>query len=143
MVTRIVAIGALALLSSCGYHVAGHNDLLPKTIQTICIPAFHNSTTRYKLSDRIPNAIAREFISRTRYHIVSDPSQADAVLTGTVMNYLAGATVFDPVSQRATAVDLHVYLNVKLTERATGKVLYQRPSMEVRERYEVSINEQQ
>ena len=138
---RVWAVLAVSMvLSSCGYHVAGHSDLLPKTIQSICIPAFTNATTRYKLTDRMPEAVAREFISRTKYHIVSDPNQADVVLRGAVMNYISYATVADPVSGRATAVDLRVYLQVSLTERATGKVLFSRPSMEVRERYEISVD---
>jgi hypothetical protein len=135
-----VAVLAGCVLSSCGYHVAGHSDLLPKTLQTICIPAFTNATTRYKLTDHMPEAVAREFISRTKYHIVSDPNQADAVLRGSIMNYISYATVADPVSGRATAVDLRVYMQVSLVERATGKVLFSRPSMEVRERYEISVD---
>src|SRR5438552_767428 len=56
----------LWLISSCGYHVAGKADLVPKNVKTIAIPAFTNVTTRYKLTDRLPEAITREFISRTR-----------------------------------------------------------------------------
>jgi hypothetical protein len=130
-------------ITGCGYHVAGHASVVPKTIQTICIPAFGNGTTHYKLTDRLPEAISREFIARTRYRIVTDPNACDATLRGAVLNFIAGATVFDPVSQRATAVDIHVYLQLSLVERATGKVLYTRPSMDARERYEVSVNDQQ
>ena len=57
----------LPILSSCGYHVAGKADLVPKTIHTIAIPAFANITIRYKLTDQLPQAISREFIARTRY----------------------------------------------------------------------------
>ena len=70
------------VLASCGYHVASTTDVLPKNVKTIAIPAFGNITTRYKISDLLAAAITREFISRTRYQIVSDPDQADAVLTG-------------------------------------------------------------
>jgi outer membrane lipopolysaccharide assembly protein LptE/RlpB len=128
------------LLAGCGYHVTGHTDLLPKTISTIAVPPFANITTRYKLSDELPEAIAREFNTRTRYKVVSDPNAADAVLRGSVVNYLHYPTVADPTTGRATEVDLRVYLRVELVERATGKVLFSRPSMEVRERYEISID---
>lgn len=137
---RIALAAAGICLASCGYTVSGHTDLLPKTIQTICIPAFANATTRYKITDRMADAIAKEFISRSRYRIVSDPNTADAVLRGTVLNYISYATVADPTTGRATAVDLRVYLKVTLYERATGKVLFTRPSKEVRERYEVSVD---
>src|ERR1051326_7616092 len=75
---KIALAAAALLLSSCGYHVAGHSDLLPQTIHTIAIPAFSNATTRYKLTERLPEALAREFIARSRYRIVSDPNKADA-----------------------------------------------------------------
>jgi len=137
---RIALAIAATCLCACGYHVAGHTNLMPASIHTICVPAFGNATTRYKLTDRLAEAIAKEFISRTHYRVVSDPNTADAVLNGTVINYISYATVADPVTGRATAVDLRVYLRVSLTERATGKVLFTRPSMEVRERYEVSVD---
>jgi hypothetical protein len=137
---RIALAAAAMCLASCGYTVSGHTDLLPKSIQTICIPAFANATTRYKITDRMADAVAKEFISRSRYRIVSDPKTADAVLYGTILNYISYATVADPTTGRATAVDLRVYLKVSLIERATGKVLFTRPSKEVRERYEVSVD---
>jgi hypothetical protein len=130
----------LAVLGSCGYHAAGHADLLPKTIQSVCIPAFTNATVRYKLTDRLPEALSREFISRTRYKIVTDCNAADAVLRGSVNNYLYYPTVFDPTTGRASAVDMRVYLTVTLTERVTSKVLFKRVNMEARERYEISVD---
>jgi outer membrane lipopolysaccharide assembly protein LptE/RlpB len=131
---------ASCLLASCGYHVAGRADLIPKNIKTVCIPAFGNITTRYKLTDRLPEAISHEFIARTRYRIVSDPNAADAVLRGGIVNYIAYTTTVDPVTGRATAAEIHVVMNVTFTERATGKVLFSNPNFEVRERYQVSVD---
>jgi RNase P/RNase MRP subunit p29 len=132
---------ALVLMTvSCGYHVAGHSDLLPKSIKTICIPPFGNATVRYKLTDQLPEAIAREFIARTRYKIVSDPNTADVVLRGVVTNFISNPVVTDTTTGRATAVDVHVYMQITLTERTSGKVLYSRQGMESRGRYEVSVD---
>ena len=128
------------LLGSCGYHVAGRADALPKSIKTIAVPAFGNNTTRYRLSDRLPQAITREFISRTRYQVVPDVNAADAILQGSVVNVLSFPTTFDTQTGRAAGVQINVYLNLNLTERTTGKVLYSNPNMEVRERYEISID---
>ncbi|MBI3681972.1 MAG: LptE family protein [Acidobacteria bacterium] len=129
---------ALLALSSCGYHVSGRADLLPKSIKTIAIPAFANNTTRYRLNERLPQAITREFISRTRYQVVHDPNNADAVLHGSVTNIMAFPITFDTATGRATGVQVNVILQINLIERATGKVLYTNPGMEVRERYEIS-----
>jgi hypothetical protein len=128
-----------AAFTSCGYHVAGQADLVPKTVHTIAIPAFSNITTRYKLTDHLPEAITREFITRTRYQIVNDPNQADAVLRGSIVNYIAYPTTIDQQTGRASGLQVNVTLQVTLTERATGKVIYSRPSFEVHQRYELSI----
>jgi hypothetical protein len=136
-----VFVAAFALtLTACGYHTAGHADLMPKTIHSVCIPAFKNASSRYKLSDHMAEAVSREFISRTRYSIISDCSQADAVLQGTVLNYLANQTVVPVSTGRATAADIHVILTVTFTERVTGKVLYSNPNFGVNERYEISTD---
>lgn len=136
---RVAAAFALALLTtSCGYKVAGKADLLPKSIQTIAIPAFSNVTTQYKLTDRLPLEIGREFLSRTRYRVVSDPAEADAVLTGAVVNVFSGVTNVDSQTGRASAVQLSCILQVALRERVTGKVLFNQPSLEFRQRYEIS-----
>jgi hypothetical protein len=127
-------------LAGCGYRVAGHADLLPKTIKTIAIPAFGNLTIRYKLTDQLPEAIAREFISRTRYRVVKDMNTADAILRGAVLNYFAYPTIFDPQTGRASGVQIHVIMQVSLIERATGKTLFTRPSFEIRERYQISTD---
>ena len=135
----VTAAGFLLLASSCGYHTGGHGDLIPKTVHTIAIPAFSNVTTRYKLTDQLPEAITREFISRTRYRIVTDASAADAILEGAVLSYQSFPTIVDP-TLGTTAVEVHVGLRLTLRERATGKVLYSRPNYEIRERYQVSTN---
>ena len=135
-----IAFLCLVLASACGYHAAGRADLVPRSVQTIAIPAFTNSTTRYKLTDRLPEAISREFISRTRYRIVNDAGQADAVLRGAVLGFSSYPTIFDPATGRASGVQLQVNMRISLVERATGKLLFSRPNMEVRERYQISTD---
>lgn len=126
------------LLSSCGYHVGAQADLVPKTVHTIAIPPFANATVQYKLTDRLPEAIAREFINRTKYQVVSDPNQADAILKGTITNFVAYPTVFDQTTGRASGVQTNVTMQIQFIERATGKVIYTRPSFEAKQVYEVS-----
>ena len=127
------------LLTSCGYHIAGKGDLVPKNIHTIAIPAFGNATLRYRLTDRLPEAISQEFIARTRYKIVNDPGQADAVLRGAVINFVAFPLIFDQATGRASGLQVNVTMQVSLTERATGKVIFTRPNYIFNDRYEVSV----
>lgn len=139
----VVALASLAAFSfaGCGYHVSGHADLVPQNIKTIAIPAVGNLTTHYKLSDKLAAKLTREFISRTRYRVVSEPDQADAVLKAAVISYFAYPVVSEQASGRATTAQMNVTLQVSLTERGTGKVLFNRPNMDMRQRYEISTNQ--
>jgi len=135
------AVLAAALCATgCGYHVAGRSDIMPQTIHTIAVTPFANRTIQYKLAQRLPADITREFIERTHYKIVTDAKTADAVLDGAVLNFASYPIIADQSSGRATVVQCSAYLKVTLTERATGKVLFTRPSFEVRERYEISTD---
>lgn len=135
----LLLLGALAS-ASCGYKLAGTADMMPKNIQTIAIPPFANGTTRYQLTDHLPNAIAREFHARTRYDVIPDASQADAVLTGVVASVLAFPTTFDPRTGRAAGVEMSVTLSLQLRERLTGNLIYNQPSYLFRQRYEISMD---
>lgn len=141
MKLSLAAVVAASFLCGCGYHVSGHAETVPATIKTIAIPSFKNLTVRYRLSEQLPAAVTREFISRTRYQVVVDEAQADAVLHGAVTNYIAFPYIADQQSGRAAGVQVSVVLNISLVERATGKVLFSRPYLEFRNRYEISSDE--
>jgi RNase P/RNase MRP subunit p29 len=138
----VAVLAVAACGAGCGYHVAGKSDILPQTIHTIAITPFTNKTVQYRLAQRLPADITREFIGRTHYKIVTDPRTADAVLDGGVMTFVSYPIVADQSSGRGTVVQCSALLRVVLTERATGKVLFSRPSFEVRERYEISVDPQ-
>ena len=137
--SKTLALVSAVALSSCGYHVAGKADLVPQSIHSIAITAFANATTRYKLTDRLPEAISHEFIARTRYQIVTDPQQADAVLRGTVINFVSYPIQFDQATGRASGLQVNVTMQISLVERATGKVIFTRPNFELHDRYEISV----
>jgi hypothetical protein len=130
----------IALLSGCGYHIAGKADLIPKNVRTIYIEPFHNNMQRADIARLLPADLAREFISRTRFKVVNDPKSADAILAGAVTNFVSYSTTADPTTGRSTGAQIILFLNVYLTERETGKSLFQRSGYEFRERYEISEN---
>ena len=136
---RLAAACAVLATVSCGYRISGRADALPKTLHTIAIPAFANATTRYKLAERLTAATAREFITRTRYRVVPEPGEADATLTGSLVNYFSFPTVIDQSTGRATGVQVLVIVQVTLTAN-DGTVIYSRPNFEIRERYEISVD---
>jgi len=145
-VKRVWLVSLLALpifAVGCGYHVGNGGNLLPTNIKTIAVPAFQNITPRYQLARLLPEDITKEFLSRTSYKVVADPEKAQAVLNGAVINFVYFPTTFDTVTGRSTGVQVVVTLRITLTDRGSGKVIFNRPAYEFRERYEVSQNPQQ
>lgn len=135
-----MAVGAGALASSCGYHVAGKANLMPADIQVIGIPPFQNATTRYKLTEKFPALLTREFLSRTKYQIVPDANGADAVLQGTINTILAFPLLFDPTTGRASGVQIQAVIAVNLRNMKTNTFLYNNPGFDFRQRYEISTD---
>lgn len=130
----------LALLPSCGYHVAGRGDAIPKEVHTIAVLPFFNNTARYKLDQHLTRAITHEFLVRTRFRVISEERDADATLRGGVTNIFVTPVIFDPASGRATSIQVIAQMQVTLAERRSGRVLYQNQNYEARERYEVAID---
>ena len=127
----------------CGYHTGGKAELVPKSIQTIHIPAFQSLTTRYRLVDLLPQQIEREFQVKSRFRIENDPDVADAIISGVVNSANILPTVFDPGSGKATNVQVVVFIGYRFLERATGRLLFDRPSLLFRQNYSISVNPHQ
>lgn len=132
---RASSLVCLVGFASCGYHVGGKADLVPKSINSIAIPTFASLTTKYRLVDILPEQISREFRSRTRFRIDPDPSTADAILKGTINNVLIAPAIIDPPTGKPTSIRVVVLLTVQLVQRSTGTVLYARPNWSVHEEY--------
>lgn len=133
----ILAVVALLASAGCGYHTAGHAAQIPENVTTIAVPAFKNETLTYRIDQLLTAAVVREFTTRTRYHVISDPADADATLRGTVVSTVASPLTYDTATGRAASVLVVVSMKVELVER-NGKVLYQNPSYVFREQYELS-----
>lgn len=130
-------------MAGCGYHVGGKADMVPKGIQSIAVSPFANGTTHYTLTDQLPVAISHELMARTRFHVDNDENSADAVLKGSVNRVGAYPVISDPISAKATTMQLSVNVSVELVERATGKVLYANKSLDVRTYYQIAIDPHQ
>jgi len=132
------AIVTLALvISSCGYHTAGKAVRIPPYVKTLAIPAFVNQTQTYRVEAILTEAVVREFNTRTRYRIVSDPNGADAVLRGWVTGTQLAPLTYDSNTGRASSALVTVNMKVVLTAK-DGKILYENSNYTYREQYQVS-----
>lgn len=151
-----MCVATALLLAACGYHVGGTGSQLPPGLKVIAVPAMKNDTTRYRIEQRMTEAVVHEFIARTKYRIVSSEDSADAVLHGEITSFEATPAVFDttPASNpsttsvpainvttaRATTMLVSVHMKVLLEERGTKRVLYKNDNYLFREPYEISTD---
>ena len=130
----------LIFLCACGYHVAGRGDRLPPDVKTIAVPIFANSTSKYRIEQKVSAAVTREFIERTKFRITPNPAGADAVLKGEIKDIRAGVIAFDLSTGRATTLQVQVLAEVDLIDEHTKQVLFSNHNYIFREEYQISQN---
>jgi hypothetical protein len=156
MLPLCLFVSIALFLSACGYHVGGTTSQLPPGLKVIAVPALKNDTPRYRIEQRMTEAVIHEFIARTKYRIVSSENSADAVLHGEITSFEAVPAVFDTTpttspnsttnpsinttTARATTMLVSVHIKVSLEERETNKVLYKNDDYLFREPYEISTD---
>ena len=144
----VLTLATTAALVGCGYHVAGRNDALPKTVHVIAVPAIENKTASYRIEQRLTAATIHQLLVATPYKIVSTDSGADAVLRAKVLSVEAvpllfittPATATQPSTTRATTMLITMKCEVTLTEAGTEKVLYHNDDFVFRNEYEISTD---
>jgi outer membrane lipopolysaccharide assembly protein LptE/RlpB len=134
-----VAVLAALTAGGCGYHVAGTESKFPSDWKTVEIPAFVNKTARYRIEQRLTEAVIREFLSRTKYRVVST-GPADAVLHGEVISIETVPLLFDATTGQVTAMLITVHSKATLTDEHTDKVVYENKEMVFREEYQISTD---
>lgn len=90
------------------------------------------------VEQRLTAAVMQEFIHRTRYRVVGKEEGADAVLRGTVKTVRSRPVIFDPVTGRASAIEITVTLGVQLRDRAKKETLFANQNYLFREQYEIT-----
>ena len=151
-----LCLSAAIFLSACGYHVGGTASAMPPGLKVIAVPALKNDTPRYRIEQRMTEAVVHEFIARTKYRIVPSEDSADAVLHGEIISFEAIPVVFDTtpattpnsttgpavntLTARATTMLVTVHMKVSLEQLETKKVLYKNDNYFFREPYEISTD---
>lgn len=120
------------------YKQVGRGDALPKHIRTLAIPAFTNPSLRYKVEQRFTSAVVDETLRRARsIHITSTQEGADAVLVGTIRNFVLRPLLLDDYG-RARLVEVTVVVGLTLRDQTKNKVIFDNQNYVFRGEYEIS-----
>jgi hypothetical protein len=137
-----IGAGLMLLVCGCGYHVAGRVTGAPAEWRTIAIPAFKNDTTHDRIEQRFTEAVIREFIARTKYRIVQDPSSADAVLRGEVLSIETSPVLFNATTGEVATMLVTVHAKVELEDEVSKKSIFKNDDMTFRDEYQISSDPQ-
>lgn len=119
----LIPLIGLLLLGGCGYH---HPASRPDQVGAIAINAatWENRTNEIAMEGLMLQKSA-DWIQQSRlFRLEADPSQADYILSGTIMTVNNPATAFNS-GDRATSLQAWVKISYRLTEQATGKTLWE------------------
>jgi outer membrane lipopolysaccharide assembly protein LptE/RlpB len=130
----------LPALTGCGYALVGHTNFLPPTIRSIEVPSFVNRTTRVELEQRVTQAVADEFVSRGRFRLVSTPTEADAILHGSIDSFGIYPVGFNSQG-RATQYQISITANISLVDhRNEDKVLWKNDQYRFTGNYAINLD---
>ena len=138
MRARALALAVLLLAGGCGYALRG--TTIPPELEGVTIVAvlpFENRTDRSEIDQRVTEEVARELTRRGRLRVVTDPRQADAVLSGAVVSYRTTSVQFTPTTGRTSRVESVVTVQAALRRTADDSVLWSQGGLLFREQFDV------
>jgi hypothetical protein len=115
-----------ALLSAvwgCGYAFAPQGDHIDRSIRTIYVEPFGNKTAQAEAENLIRQAFIDQILQNTRFRVVPEMEQADAIVSG---NVLAINTIAVSYRKSILAAEerMMITLEASLREKASGKGLW-------------------
>ena len=144
----VVLAVALSACSGCGYHTIGSAAHLPDSIHTLAVPIFKNKTQFYHTEVPMTQAVAREFINRTRLQVTSTTDDADATVNGTILSETVqpltyrsetSTTATGQTSSVTSSFLITINVDVVVTDR-DNRVLYRHSNYLFHEQFETATD---
>ena len=140
LILPLAACGSLLVATHCGYALVGHSNFLDPKVKTVQVPAFINHTTRVELEQRVTQAVADEMVARGRLRLVTEPSQADVILRGSIDSFGLFAIAYN-AQGRATQYQVSVTAKIELLDhRNEDKVLWKNDQYRFTENYQINTD---
>ena len=127
------------LVMGCGYALVGRSSTLPEDIRSIYVRALENETGRSQVDVVLTRALAQEFVTRQRFEVVSNPAEADAILSGTVLSFRVAPVSFLDGRARQYQVQIGARMEFKRTDN--DEVVWKQDNYFFRETYDAEVSE--
>lgn len=121
----MTAIVAIAAASSCSpYSFSGGRTAL---VQSVAVLIFENRTTEFGLPETITSGIIDGFVEDNQIKVV-DQSNAEAVLTGAIVEYKRHAYTFDE-TDRVSEYMVEIWVDAELVKQEGGASIWKADRM--------------
>ncbi len=132
----VMILLALAGNSFCGYRVAS-TQRSNLGIESVSVQPLVNTTSTYEVEQILTRSLIAELVERTGYRVVSNPSGADAVMSGIISRVTASPVTFGSGSFGSTFL-VTLTASLELKERSSGKILFKNDRYTFREQYVIN-----
>jgi hypothetical protein len=109
-------------LQGCSLRFAA-NGTLPDSAKTVCVDRFTNNTRVPGVNDQFMLSLKQEISSRDRLVVVDDQTDADLILSGSVLYYGTSTKTSNSVAEPLDYADT-LTVAASLVDRKTGKVIW-------------------
>ncbi|MEN6620224.1 MAG: LptE family protein [Smithella sp.] len=127
------------LIIACGYTFAPQGDYIDKRIVNIYVAQFDNKTAQAEIENYVRSAFIDQFIQTSRFKIVENVEQADAIIKGSVLTLTTA-----PLSYRSSTLAAEeratMTLDVTFREKESGKDIWKSPNISGTVDYTVESN---
>lgn len=126
----------LAVLTGCGYHIAGRGGNMPGNVTSMSIPFFKNRIQRPDVETVITTALVDEFVKSGIAKVVQE--NAEAVLNGAIIGYELNPVSFsnNDVIQEYRLI---IKLEISFVRKSDGKILWEDKNFIDYEDFKVNI----
>ena len=129
----------LAALAGCGYHLPAAQPGLPEDVHSISVGALENRSREHGLEKTLAFALEREIHERGQFRMVEEPGGGDAVLSGIIRDLHLKPVAFD-ANDLAVQYEIRVVLDLTLTRKSDGHVLWHVTRLQESDEYSASAN---
>ncbi len=137
------------LVVGCGYHFRATQQPVGIKIDSLAIPMIASTSSDLGLEADFTQIVREEFISHARIPIVPE-DKAHTVLTGRIYEIRTYPIAYRTQQQTVQGIEstfevtssrrLKIKMDIKLTDRRTGKVIWQERAMEDLATFAVSVD---
>jgi outer membrane lipopolysaccharide assembly protein LptE/RlpB len=139
-ILRTAGCALVTVIAGCGYALVGRGSNIPPDVKNVFLQPLENRTQRSQVEQALTRAIADELVTRQRFAVVGSADQADAVISGSVVGFLATPVSFDGTG-RATEYEISITAQIAFVRSGQDKPIWASDRYNFRETYPIEATE--